>query len=197
MITREGYIKFNLNWEQKHFEFNDQDFQSLNYYRQKLFKLGLIGAYTDGIGFGNLSIRYLKNQFLISGSATGNLKILSKNHYALVKDYDIKKNYIHCEGLTKASSESLSHAAVYNSNANINAIIHFHHKDMWQRHLNNLPTTSKEKEFGTAEIALEIKNLVNQNSGIIIMGGHDEGIITYGINLNKAFEIILQYFNNI
>ena len=193
----EGYIKFNLSWEEKSFDFNDHDFIKINSCREKLFNLGLIGAYPDGIGFGNLSVRYNKNEFIISGSSTGNFKTLSKDDYSLVKDYDILKNSVRCEGLTKASSESLSHAAIYESNININAVIHIHNKEMWDKYLNDLPTTDKKAEFGTPEIALEINKLANNSSGIIIMGGHQEGIISYGKSINEAEKIILKYFNKL
>ena len=191
----EGYIKFNLNWEEKSFDFSDKDFHEINSCRQKLYEAGFIGAYPDGIGFGNLSVRYNKNQFIISGSATGNFKNLSKNHFALVKDFDISKNNIQYVGLTKASSESLSHAAIYNSNSEVNAVIHIHHKGMWNTYLNDLPTTDKKAEFGTPEIAIELAKLANLPSGIIIMGGHPEGIIAYGKTIEKAYNILIEYFN--
>ena len=112
----EGYIKFNLNWEEKGFDFNYMDFLQINSYRKKLYELELIGAYPDGIGFGNISIRNNKSEFIISGSATGNFKNLTKKHYSLVKDYNIHKNSVLCKDLNKASSESLTHAAIYESN---------------------------------------------------------------------------------
>ena len=195
MNRNEGYIKFNLNWEEKSFDFSDKDFHEINSCRQKLYEAGFIGAYPDGIGFGNLSVRYNKNQFIISGSATGNFKNLSKNNFALVKDFDISKNNIQCVGLTKASSESLSHAAIYNSNSEVNAVIHIHHKGMWNTYLNDLPTTDKKAEFGTPEIAIELAKLANLPSGIIIMGGHPEGIIAYGKTIEKAYNILIEYFN--
>ena len=68
---------------------------------------------------------------------------------------------------------------------------------MWDNYLNDLPTTDKKAEFGTPEIAFEISILANQPSGIIIMGGHPEGIITYGKTLNEAEEFILKYFNKL
>lgn len=195
MRIEEGYIKFNLSWEEKSFDFSDEDFHEINSYRQKLYEAGFIGAYTNGIGFGNLSVRYNKKQFIISGSATGNFKNLSKDHFALVKDFDISKNNIQCVGLTKASSESLSHAAIYNSNPEVNAVIHIHHKGMWNTYLNDLPTTNKKAEFGTPEIAIELAKLANLPSGIIIMGGHPEGIISYGKTFNEALEILLKYYH--
>ncbi len=127
MRNEEGYIKFNLTWDQRPFELSDRDFKSINSYRQKLYYLDLIGAYPDGIGFGNLSIRYHENEFVISGSATGNLKTLLKEQYALVDKCDIKKNSVHCKGEIEASSESLSHGAIYNASSKVNAVIHIHH----------------------------------------------------------------------
>jgi len=195
--ANEGYIKFNLNWEEKPFDFTDNDFLSLNLSRQKLFEMGLIGAYPDGIGFGNISIRYKKNKFIISGSETGNFKNLSKEHYALVEDYNLKQNNVHCIGLTKASSESMSHAAVYDSNPDVSAVIHVHHKKLWGKYLNILPTTDSKAEFGTPEMAFEISRLATSNNGIIIMGGHEEGIIGYGENLNETTNKIMNLYNTL
>lgn len=193
----EGYIKFNLSWEKKAFLFSDYDFQKINACRDKLFKLNLIGAYPDGIGFGNVSMRSNDHEFIISGSATGNLKKLSKEHYALVNEYDILQNSVSCIGLSKSSSESLSHAIIYGANPKVNAVIHIHHKDMWNCYLMDLPTTHKKVEFGTPEMALEIKKYAHKSSGIIIMGGHPEGIITYGKSLAEAETILLNYYNKI
>lgn len=193
----EGYIKFNLHWDQKEFDFADDNFKLLNLYRTKLFELNLIGAYPDEIGFGNLSIRLTENQFIITGSATGNIKKLTKKHFALVKDFDLNKNYIHSVGLTKASSESLSHAAVYQSNRKVNAVIHIHHQKYWEKYLHKLPTTSENAAFGTREIAREISKLIIHDKGIIIMGGHPEGIITWGKTINEAGEILLKYYQKL
>jgi ribulose-5-phosphate 4-epimerase/fuculose-1-phosphate aldolase len=193
----EGYIKFNLNWDERAFNFSDEDFSQINTTRKNLFEKGLIGAYPDGIGFGNLSIRNSSNSFIISGSATGNLTLLLKEHYSLVTDYNIIKNRVSCIGLSKASSESMSHAIIYDSNPKVNAVIHIHHKDMWDCYFEKLPTTRKRAKFGTPEIAMEIKNLADKSSGIIIMGGHPEGIITYGKSLFEAEKILLNYYNTI
>ncbi len=197
MKTDEGYIKFNLDWDKRIFSFNDQDFSLINTSRERLYKTGLIGAYPDGIGFGNLSLRNSSNSFIISGSATGNFRHLLKEHYSLVTDFDIPKNSISCIGLSKASSESLSHAIIYESNPKVNAVIHTHHQDMWNCYFDKLPTTDKKAKFGTPEIAIEIKKLANKSSGIIIMGGHQEGIITYGKSLFEAEKILLNYYNTI
>lgn len=197
MSIDEGYIKFNLDWKNTSFNFKNEDFESLNSIRNQLFKLNLIGAYPNGIGFGNLSIRHSNSEFIISGSATGNIKTLTKKEYALVQGYSFKKNTVRCIGSTKASSESLSHAVIFENNLSINAVIHVHHKKMWDYYLNKLPTTNKSISYGTPEMASEIKKLSNNKDGIIIMGGHPEGIITFGKTLEEAKNILLLHFEKI
>ncbi len=191
----EGYIKFNLNWEEKAFELDGDVFLLLNSYRNKLYHLGLIGVYDNGIGFGNLSVRHNQKEFIISGSATGSIPELEQKHYALVKDFDLQNNEVWCEGLTKASSESMSHAAVYQSNKEVNAVIHIHHEKLWEKLLDVLPTTNKKAKFGTPEIAFEIARLSKTDSGIIVMGGHPEGIISYSKNVEEAYQLLLKQYN--
>lgn len=53
----EGYIKFNCHWKQEEFLFQEEIFRQLEAARTKLYDLGLIGMYPDGIGFGNISAR--------------------------------------------------------------------------------------------------------------------------------------------
>jgi len=197
MNRDEGYIKFNLNWKEKTFDFSDNEFTQLNLYRNNLVELGLIGLYPDGIGFGNISIRQANNRFIISGSATGGIKNLTKEHYALVTEYNLQNNHVICKGLTKASSESMSHAAIYQSNTNVNAVIHIHHQKLWEKLIHVLPTTDKKAEFGTPEMAFEISKLSKTDLGIIIMGGHPEGIISYGKNLEEAYTTLIKHYNEL
>ena len=142
-MQEEGYIKFNCTWKRKAIIIQDNYFKSLNYWREKLFALSLIGMYKNGIGFGNLSCREKDNVFLITGSATGGKKQLERSDYARVSSVNIGKNSLVCEGKTKASSESLSHAAIYNCLPEVESVIHVHSHKMWKHFFNKLPTTSK------------------------------------------------------
>jgi ribulose-5-phosphate 4-epimerase/fuculose-1-phosphate aldolase len=197
-MHNEGYIKFDLQWDKKSVDFPENMLSELNDFRTKLFNLGLIGMYPDEIGFGNISIRFGNNdQFIISGSATGQLRTLTKEHFSLVTGFDNEKNTIICEGQIAASSESMSHAALYKSNHNINAVVHVHHKKLWEKYLNNLPTTPKNAEYGTTEMANEVKKLAHVPEEIIIMGGHEEGIVSFGTNLGEATNRIIKLYNTL
>jgi ribulose-5-phosphate 4-epimerase/fuculose-1-phosphate aldolase len=191
----EGIIKFKCNWI-KAGPIDSNLISELNVWRDSLFELGLIGVYPEGIGFGNISRRFDKNSFIITGSATGNLNKLTENHYTHVTTYNLLNNSLTCSGPIMASSESLSHAAIYECSPEINAVIHVHNNFLWEHLKNKVPTTSDEITYGTPEMAFEIKRLFKESpvlfEKMIIMGGHKEGIITFGETLEEAGRILLE-----
>jgi ribulose-5-phosphate 4-epimerase/fuculose-1-phosphate aldolase len=168
---------------------------ALNVWRDIMYQKGLIGMYPDGIGFGNISMRCDGNTFLISGSATGGLATLNASHYSLVSEYDLTTNSVTCVGPLKASSESLTHASIYECSAATNAVIHIHNLDLWNRLMNRVPTSSEVVAYGTPEMANEIKRLFEETAlskeKILVMGGHREGIISFGKDLDEAGNILI------
>lgn len=195
----EGYIKFQCDWDQEKIRIPEDLFSSLEKERSRLYKLGLIGMYPDGIGFGNISVRIGGHSFLITGSATGQLATLNQSHYSLVSAYHFAGNSISCKGLTKASAESLTHAAVYEALPEVGAVVHVHCLGLWEKLLNHYPTTSEEIEYGTPEMALAVQSLAAEmeisDEKIIIMGGHREGILAFGQNLEEATTQIIEIYN--
>ena len=195
----EGYIKFNCNWEQNEILIPDQLFQTIEQQRSILYKLDLIGIYPDGIGFGNISVNADKGKsFFITGSATGQFSKLNLAHYALVTGFSFEKNSVSCTGQTKASAESLTHAAVYEAIPEVGAVVHVHCLWLWEKLLNNYPTTSTQIEYGTPEMAIAVKYLAAklkaESEKIIVMGGHKEGILAFGQNLEEATSAIINIY---
>lgn len=190
----EGYIKYTSEWI-KSGPLPEKELESLNKYRQQLYELGLIGAYENGIGFGNISRRWWENQFIISGSATGNLEHLTADHYTLVEDFDLSQNQLTCRGPIQASSESMSHGVIYQTSNRINAVIHVHSADLWKRLLHRVPTTGKDITYGTPEMALEIIRLFHETNlneqKVFVMEGHQDGIFAFGRSLEEAMEALL------
>jgi ribulose-5-phosphate 4-epimerase/fuculose-1-phosphate aldolase len=191
----EGYIKFNCNWIEGEGSY-DEIVARINPVREKLYALGLIGVLPDGIGFGNISVRIKGMEFLITGSSTGGIKQLSRNHYSRVTEYDIRKNRLTCIGPIKASSESLTHAMIYECSPETNAVIHIHSNELWNKLIHKVPTTSEDAPYGTAEIADEIRKLFDKKEvlkeKIIVMGGHSDGILAFGKDIDEAMSIILK-----
>ena len=191
----EGYIKFSCNWI-KAKPFSKEKIVAINAWRDRCYKYGLIGAYQDEVGFGNISIRLNGHSFIITGSATGCLEKLNEHHYVQVTEYDFERNSLNCVGPIKASSESLSHAIIYESSPETNAVIHIHNMGMWKEYIHKVPTTKTNAMYGTPEIANEIKRLFNETDvavqRLIVMGGHKEGIITFGKTLAEAGSVLLE-----
>lgn len=193
----EGYIKFRADW-QKGAAFPPNKLADLNQWRDRLYSLGLLGAYPDGIGFGNISQRWNDlGQFIISGSTTGNFAQLSPEHYTLVTAVELDQNLLHCCGPIIASSESMSHAAVYLECSWVNAVFHVHHRGMWEKLLHKVPTTATGVTYGTPEMAYSIIQLLRETDlpqqRIFVMEGHPEGIFSFGATLDDAGEVLLKH----
>ncbi len=191
----EGYIKFNCNWIASS-DIPVHIVAELNFWRNKLYKKGLIGVYSDGIGYGNISVRLNNQSFLISGTATGSLETLNESHYSRVTNYSFSTNSITCIGPLKASSESLTHASIYECSTEFNAVIHIHNLNLWNNLIHQVPTSNENIAYGTAEMANEIKRLFNETTlnteKIIVMGGHQEGIISFGKDLEEAVAVLIK-----
>jgi len=202
MNPGEGYIKFIINWTKSGPVIPDEELVKLTTWREILYNLGMVGADEEGIGFGNISIRKAGSRhFYITGSATGTLQNLNKEHYCLVTGFNLDENTLACTGPIKASSESMSHAAIYSEFPGAGAVIHIHHYLFWKNLLNRVPTTQKSVEYGTPEMAREIIRLLREpgtlEGRIIVMGGHKDGIIVYGKDLDDAGIYLLSYYNTV
>ena len=172
-------------------------FAELNACRRKLVQLRVIGVDSNGVGFGNLSMRDgATNNFYITGSATGGMPELTLADYARVVAYDFKRNWLQYEGAAVPSSESLTHAAVYESDAATGAVIHYHASTLWTALLNQAPTSSKAVDYGTPEMAYEIARLFKvtdvRTRKILVMAGHKGGILVFGRNLEEAFGVLMR-----
>jgi len=193
------YIKFSCEHEKTTAaQFGGLD--ELNAFRSKLRQRGLIGMDPSGIGFGNLSVRDHANGFHITGSGTGGLPELTPGDYTKVVAYDFAGNWLRCEGPAMASSESLTHAAVYESEPTAGAVIHCHNSTLWTALLDHAPTTSKAAECGTPELALAVERLFKNSDvkakKIFVMAGHEGGVVVFGKNLGEAFAVLEREMSN-
>lgn len=195
-FPHEGSVKFDCHLTIEKIEIPSELYEPLNFWRNELWLKCLIGAYADGIGYGNISVRVPgSNQFYISGTATGGIPELEQIHYPLVERCEPEANSIWCRGLIKASAESMSHAAIYSANNEIASVVHIHNHQLWEKYLGILPTTDMEVEYGTPEMAYEIGRIMTNSETIarkvFVMGGHEDGIISFGKSVKEATLIIL------
>jgi hypothetical protein len=190
----EGYIKFSCKWQK-----TDQavGFSSqLLAARDKMHELKFIGFDEHHqVGYGNISERTQGNKFIISGTQTGHIYPIKPTDFTLITSFNIDENQVICEGPAQASSETMTHAALYEALPEVSAIIHIHNKAIWQKLLKTDLKTAEEVPYGTPEMAYEIKRLVVQENvlsqRILAMAGHEDGVIAFGSTFEEAIKPIL------
>jgi L-ribulose-5-phosphate 4-epimerase len=194
-MTESG-IKFNTDWI-KGEPLNISCLKEINSWRDKLYKFGFIGVNDDKIGYGNLSIRFGQNNFIITGASTGRFKKLTARHYTLVTGYDLQTNRVKIVGPIEASSETLTHAAIYSCDEHINAVIHIHHSGLWKKLLDTAPR-AEDAAYGTTDMAYEIIRLFKRSilpeRKLLVMAGHQDGILSFGASMDEAGERIVSEF---
>lgn len=214
----DGVIKFHCHWSKQQ-ALDAGDVLPLASWRTDLYRRGWVGRNSEGIGYGNLSLRLgaaglgkiftedeilahtIKDPlrqwpFAITGSQTGHLANLGPEHYALVEQWNVARNEVHCRGMVQASSETLTHAALYEIDPGIGAIFHIHNLKAWQSLLRVIPTTRAEVPYGTPQMAQEMERLFVEEGlghvGVLAMAGHQEGILAFGKDPDEAGERLLR-----
>lgn len=182
------------------------EYQELEYWRKKLFKKELIGEYpAEKIGFGNMSTvmdysqfaKSIHPQFIITGTQTGKYPELNGSHYTRVLDTNINELQIKMMGCIEASSEALTHAAIYESNHKIKAVFHIHSSVIWKKMIEDKSDfTAAPIPYGTVEMAVATKECIRgKTNGVYCMHGHIDGIVIYSESLALAGEMTFSLYD--
>jgi ribulose-5-phosphate 4-epimerase/fuculose-1-phosphate aldolase len=205
MSKQEGVIKFHLDFTPAP-PLPDLEIAEINQWRAILYQHKLIGrdpARYGGYGYGNLSVRLAPfdapaplRRFLISGSQTGDLAELGPEHYTVVSACYPAENRLVASGPLRPSSESLTHAAVYALDPAIRAVFHAHSPEIWHAAAQlNIPISGAAVPYGTPAMAAEVARLYDvtdmMQQRIFSMGGHEDGIVTFGASAKEAGDVLL------
>lgn len=205
-VIDDGVIKY----DRSNFSHIDQlahdEFREIEFWRKKLYQLNLIGEDEEAkVGFGNISRKYdfqtihptLNPQFVISGTQTGKYPELDGTKYTRVIDFDLPTLKLYAMGPLEASSESLTHAAVYKANSNIKTIIHVHSAPIWfGMKKDKMPHTCESISYGTFDMASALLNFAkDKDSGVLYMEGHQDGVISFAPTFEESYDIILKLYN--
>ncbi len=193
---KEGVVKYTVRHETARITF-PPEMPDLFSWRRRLRALDLIGADAEGLGYGNVSIRlYGSPSFLITGSQSSGLEEVDQQHFARVTVVDLDKNFLRSVGERPPSSEALTHAALYQVNGAIRAVVHVHSRPIWESWRNQLPTSREEVLYGTPEMAYEMirlhKRAAMGRQGVIVMGGHQDGVVAFAPSVAEAAGEILK-----
>jgi ribulose-5-phosphate 4-epimerase/fuculose-1-phosphate aldolase len=190
MSQKEGVVKYSLEFRKtKPISSTCKD--KIEAIREDLYALNLIGAYADGIGFGNISLKEKNSQsFVITGTQTGHLESLHVEDYSLVEKVNFRTFTTYASGACKPSSEALSHACIYGLDESIGAVIHIHNEKLWRHMLDGDFVCTSDVEYGSLEMVKDIRDIyakidiLKHNS--FVMKGHFEGIFVFGKTLQEA-----------
>ncbi len=204
----DGVIKYELQYHKKNLKISPGYLDEMIKLRDKLHKMNLIGVYpadhsrTPNIGFGNISERYTDDgQFFVSGTQTGHLDKTNFEDYCLVMDFDVANNRVISKGPLKPSSESMTHAAIYDVAPEVNCVIHVHYEDMWDRYSEfNMLTTPKEVPYGTPEMARAIQKVYTDSPKLtkpVCLLGHQDGLIVWGETREEAYSLLKEVYEKL
>ena len=184
----DGVIKYNFDFTPTE-PLEPSQYGKIETVRKRLFALGLIGV-KEGIGYGNISERLAMEQFVVTGTQTGELPDLSGAHYSFIEAYDDKAFYIKSTGMIKPSSESLTHGTIYNLSTEIGAVIHIHSASMWRFMLENGYRKTEDVLYGSREMIDEVNRIYEDidplSDPLFVMSGHEDGVMAFGRNLEEA-----------
>lgn len=205
-VIDDGVIKYDRSNFTHSGPIDSVEYSPLEYWRKILYSKKLIGEYPEAqVGFGNIS--EIKNyaelhpaavpQFIITGTQTGKYADLDGRFYTRVLDYDIDHLKIKMMGPVEASSEALTHAAIYAHNKNIKAIFHIHSFKIWSGMIKDkADSTCKSIPYGTVEMARATERCVGKlDFGSFCMQGHEDGVVAYGRDLKEAGDLILALYH--
>lgn len=190
-----GTIKFKCNLKLSP-ELEEKLYIDIEKWRAIFFKMSLIGEYsTKKISFGNISKRLSgSNEFIITGAQTGQFPNLTGAQYTKVVKCDLKKLSLDAIGPTAPSAESVTHYSIYEKCTQVNAIFHVHHTELWSfLNKNQCDSIAKDVKHGTQEMGLACGDCIGTKSkGIMVLEGHQDGIISFGETIEDAGKIILE-----
>lgn len=123
---------------------------------------------------------------------------MGKQHYAVVLEYHPEQNLVIAEGPIKPSSESMTHGTLYDLDKSIKSVFHAHSPQIWKHSKRlKIPATGKSVEYGTPQMAEEVRRLYRgtnaRNLRIFSMGGHKDGVITFGKSPEEAGLTMIKY----
>lgn len=206
----EGVIKYELEHRECALEVGrlGDTLCELIAWRELLALTGLVGqdpARYGGSGYGNVSARVGRpsegrgrRAFLTTGTQTSGKRCVGSADFAIVERYDYHLNRVWSRGPVAPSSESLTHAALYDVGPQIRCVLHAHSPVLWRRARElRLPITDPGAPYGTPEMALEVQR-VYQTRGlaelrILAMGGHEDGIVVLGRSPEEAGRVLMTW----
>lgn len=183
----DGVTQYQLDWHTSDLP-DCAGLAALNEWRTRFFDLGVIGqceARYGGVGFGNVSCRLNDREFIVSGTQTGHLRVLTPAHYCRVLGCDPQRNQVRAAGPVAPSSEAMTHHMIYQCVPTALFVVHIHAPHLWLAAASlGIPVTPPTVGYGTPAMTAAVADIINAGPvDMIAMGGHEDGVIAWSDTL--------------
>ena len=200
MSDVEGTIQFAYNLSPSDAPILDKGaFTELSAWRSILFTLDLLGQQTDkygGYAYGNLSVAQ-DDGFAITASQTSGAPELIESHIVAVREANLQRFWVEAEGSEPPSSESITHAMIYQADPRVRYVFHIHSTEIWQARAElNLPETPKSTPYGSPQMAEAVRLLLHHNQSrplVFATAGHEDGIFALGHHARDCGGLLITY----
>jgi ribulose-5-phosphate 4-epimerase/fuculose-1-phosphate aldolase len=165
--------------------------------RDALHARGWIGrdpARYGGLGYGNVSRRLQAQAFVVSATQTGHLATLAAGDWVTVTRASPATNELWSGGACKPSSESLTHAAIYQACV-ATFVCHIHHPALWKaacRGAIALPRTPASATYGTPAMAAALSEIATRFPlpFAAAMTEHEDGLMAAADSPAELLELL-------
>lgn len=159
-------------------------------------ELGVIGRDPqryEGLAFGNLSHRPAGAEgFWVTATQTADRRLLRPQDLVWIDSWQLEQQTVVAHGNLPPSSETLSHAAIHGARAGTALwVLHGHAPSIWQQAAaRGWAVTDVAAANGTLALARALAALATPASGLIVMGGHRDGVIAYGDEADTVLQTL-------
>ena len=153
---------------------------------RRLELLGQTPGRYGGLGYGNLSVRDpgRPREFMVTASQTAGIRHLGADGLCRIREFDLARFRVCAAGVKPPSSESLSHAMIYDADPGIGWIFHVHSPDIWSR-AEALQTAATDARvgYGSPAMARAVAALLATHPErplAFVTLGHEDGVFACG-----------------
>ncbi|MEM9313110.1 MAG: class II aldolase/adducin family protein [Pseudomonadota bacterium] len=193
MTEEEGVIQFAYTLEPGAATIATPLLAELRAWRSVLRDLELLGEDPQrygGFGYGNLSLRCSRSDFVITASQSSGETTLEARDIVQICDVDLATFHVKARGARPPSSESLTHAMLYAADDAVHVVFHVHSPEIWNaRNTLDLPATAADVPYGTPAMAEAVKALMDRQSRrplLFVTAGHEDGVFAAGATLHEC-----------
>lgn len=196
MAETEGTIQFAYDLQPPDAEVADAAaLARLGGWRAVFKRLAVLGQDPErygGLGFGNLSCRDAARpgEFVVTASQTAAAPTLTDDDLVRITHNNPARFWVDAVGRQPPSSETLTHAMIYQADPDIAWVFHLHCPDIW---LNSeqlgLPVTDEHVTYGSPAMIDAVARLLNdqrQRPLVFATLGHRDGVFACGASADAA-----------